>query len=55
MQSIGDYAFYSTGSSIEKVIVHNAEENPELGKDWSPHKKNSAREKVPVEFTAVNA
>lgn len=55
VQSIGDYAFYSTGSSIEKVIVHNTEENLELGKDWSPHKKNSVREKVPVEFTGAYA
>ncbi len=54
VQSIGDYAFYSTGSSIEKVVVHNTEENLELGKDWSPHKKNSVREKVPIEFVGTD-
>lgn len=54
VQFIGDYAFYSTGSSIEKVVVHNTEENLELGKDWSPHKKNSVREKVPVEFVGAD-
>lgn len=54
VKSIGDYAFYSTGSSVEKVIVHNSEENLTLGKDWSPHKKNSVRERVPVEFVGTD-
>ncbi|MGN0570561.1 MAG: leucine-rich repeat domain-containing protein [Candidatus Fimenecus sp.] len=54
VQSIGDYAFFSTSSQIEKIIVHKNEESElTLGKDWIPNKKDSIRDKVPVEYVGA--
>lgn len=53
VEKIGDYAFFSTSSLIEKIIVHSNEEDISLGTDWQPNKKNSVRDKVPVEFAGV--
>lgn len=50
VESIGDYAFFSTSSGIDKIIVHNSESNITLGKDRTPSKQDSVREKVEVEF-----
>lgn len=48
--SIRDNAFFSTSSGIDKIIVHNSESNITLGKDRTPSKHDSVREKVEVEF-----
>lgn len=54
VQTIGDYAFFSTASEIEKIVVHKDSENDlTLGKDWTPSKKDSIREKVPVEYVGA--
>lgn len=50
VESIGDYAFFSTSSGIDKIIIHNSENNITLGKDWIPLKQDSVREKVEAEF-----
>lgn len=53
VRKIGDYAFFSTASSLEKIVIHQKNADAlELGKDWMPNKKNSVREKVAVEYTA---
>lgn len=51
VHKIGDYAFFSTASSLEKVVVRQESADAlKLGTDWLPNKKNSVREKVPVEY-----
>lgn len=51
VQTIGSYAFFSTASKIEKIVVHkNSAEDLTLGDDWIPSKKDKIREKVPVEY-----
>lgn len=48
---IEDYAFFSTSSSIEKIVVRQkSADGLQLGKEWVPNKKNSIREKVEVQF-----
>lgn len=54
VQSIKDYAFFSTASRIEKIIVHkDSEHDLALGKDWIPGKNSSVRDKVPVEYVGA--
>ncbi len=51
VEKIGDYAFFSSSSSVEKVIVHkNSAADLELGKDWLPNQKNAINKEAPVEF-----
>ncbi|MGN0562830.1 MAG: leucine-rich repeat domain-containing protein [Candidatus Fimenecus sp.] len=54
VQKINDYAFFSTASKIEKIVVHKDSENDlELGEDWIPSKESSIRDKVPVEYVGA--
>lgn len=50
VETIGDFAFFSSASSVEKVTVHKNEADITLGKDWLPNQKNAINQKVPVEF-----
>lgn len=55
VEKIGDYAFFSASSSVEKVIVHkNSAEDLELGEDWLPNQKNAINQEAPVEFVGEN-
>lgn len=51
VKSIGDYGFFSTSSSIDKIVVHQpGADSLTLGKDWIPNVKNNVRQKVTVEY-----
>lgn len=55
VEVIGDYAFFSTASSVQKVIVHkNSEADLKLGTDWLPNQVNSINQVVPVEYVGEN-
>ena len=55
VEVIGDYAFFSTASSVQKVIVHkNSEADLKLGTDWLPNQVNSINQAVPVEYVGEN-
>ena len=51
VKSIGDYAFFSTATKIEKITIHhNSEAELKLGKDWIPNQSDKINKKIPVEY-----
>lgn len=55
VESIGNYAFFSTASSVQKVIVHkDSEADLKLGNDWLPNKINAINQEVSVEYVGEN-
>lgn len=55
VEKIDDYAFFSGGSKIKKIVVHKHidESKRSYGENWIPTKEGSVREKVPVEYVGA--
>ena len=49
-RAIGDYAFSSKDSKINKIVILAGEDAIALGKDWVPLREKKANAKVEVEF-----
>lgn len=51
VKSIGDFAFFSASSQVEKIVLHhNSEADMELGRDWQPNHSDKINKKIPIEF-----
>lgn len=51
VQKVEDYAFFSTISNVEKIIIHQDKESDiAFGKNWEPNIKNTINGHPPIEY-----